>query len=211
MRAKADVGTGGAATIVRSASSSGVIELIRVAAEIQALMESERWRFCFIGGLAVERWGEPRETVDVDLTLLTGFGGEEPYIRTLLDRFEGRIEDAAAFAMENRVLLLRSASGVGIDIALAALPFEESLVGRATRFTFPPDVPLLTCSAEDLIVLKAFASRGKDWVDIEGIVVRQTGKLDWSYVVQQLRPLVELKGDSRILERLEACRREFES
>jgi hypothetical protein len=188
-----------------------VTELVRVAAEVQALMESESWRFCFIGGLAVERWGEPRETIDVDLTLVTGFGDEERYVRTLLDRFDGRIADAAAFALENRVLLLRSASGVGIDIALGGLPFEEALVSRASRFTFPPDVPLLTCSAEDLIVLKAFASRGKDWVDIDGIIVRQAGNLDWIYVDRQLRPLVDLKGDPGILERLEARRREFEA
>lgn len=185
-------------------------ELIHVAAEVQAFLESERWRFCLIGGLSVERWGEPRETVDVDLTLLTGFGGEDPYIRKLLDHFDGRIDDAAAFARENRVLLLRSKSGVGIDIALGALPFEEAVVARASRFTFLPDVSLLTCSAEDLIVLKAFASRGKDWVDIEGVIVRQTPHLDWTYIEQQLRPLVELKDAPEIMESLEARRREFE-
>jgi hypothetical protein len=42
-----------------------VIELIRAASDLQALCEAEGWRFCFIGGLAVQRWGEPRETVDV--------------------------------------------------------------------------------------------------------------------------------------------------
>ena len=55
-------------------------ELIRVAADVQGFCESRCWRFCLIGGLALQRWGEPRETVDVDLTLLTGFGGEDPFI-----------------------------------------------------------------------------------------------------------------------------------
>jgi hypothetical protein len=35
-------------------------------------------------------------------------------------------------------------------------------------------VPLHTCSAEDLIVLRAFADRSKDWVDIEGVIIRQS-------------------------------------
>jgi hypothetical protein len=48
-----------------------VNEVIKAAAELQAVCAAEQWRFCFIGGLAVLRWGEPRETVDVDLTLLT--------------------------------------------------------------------------------------------------------------------------------------------
>ena len=187
-----------------------MVELIRVAADLQAFCEGRRWRFCFIGGLALQRWGEPRETVDVDVTLVTGFGGEEPFIAALLDRYDGRVRDAAAFARTNRVLLLRAPSGVGIDIALGGLPLEEAIVERASRFAFPGDVPLLTCSAEDLVVLKAFAARGRDWVDIEGIIVRQAGTLDWSYVDEQLAPLVVLKEAPEILTELARRRAEFE-
>jgi len=69
---------------------------------------------------------------------------------------------------------------------------------------------LRTCSAEDLVVLKAFAERGQDWVDVERIIVRQTGKLDWNYIGEQLRPLAELKGKPDILDQLERRRKEFE-
>lgn len=180
--------------------------VIRAAAELQTVCAHEGWQFCFIGGLAVLRWGEPRETVDVDLTLLTGFGGEEPFVATLLARFEPRIEEAAAFARANRVLLLRTHSGVGLDIALGGLPFEETAVGRSSVFTFPPDVPLRTCSAEDLIVLKAFADRPKDWVDVDGIIVRQSRRIDWMYVRSQLAPLAELKEAPEILDHLDERR-----
>lgn len=185
-------------------------EVIRAASEIQALCVANGWRFCFIGGLAVLRWGEPRETVDVDLTLLTGFGGEAPFIAAILDRYEARIEHAAEFASEHRVLLVRAASGVGLDIALGALPFEELSVDRSSHYTFPPAVPLRTCSAEDLIVLKAFAARPKDWVDIEGVIIRQSGTLDWGYVVAQLAPLAELKEEPEILDELARRRAELE-
>jgi hypothetical protein len=63
-----------------------VIEVIRAAAELQQVCEKQGWGFCFIGGLALQRWGEPRETVDVDLTLLTGFGNERPFVELLLRR-----------------------------------------------------------------------------------------------------------------------------
>ena len=181
-------------------------EVIRAAAELQAVCEAQRWRFCFIGGLALQRWGEPRETVDVYLALLTGFGGEDPFIDILLERFEARIENAAQFALTRRVLLLRAKSGVGLDIALGGLPFEESAVARSSIFEFPGDVLVRTCSAEDLIVMKAFAARAKDWLDIEGIITRQTGKLDWRYVRTQLNPLAELKGAPEILHALEKRR-----
>ena len=154
------------------------------------------------GLLALQRWGEPRETIDVDLTLLTGFDDETPFVEALLERYAGRIDDAAGFAHANRVLLLRSASGVGIDVALGALPFEESVVARATRFEFPGDVGLRTCSAEDLVVLKAFAARERDWVDVDGVIVRQAGALDWTYVDAWLRPLAVLKDAPEILTEL---------
>ena len=187
-----------------------MIEVIKAAAELQAVCISHRWQFCFIGGIALLRWGKPRETVDADLTLLTGFGGEEPFIQTLLKHFEGRIPDTAQFAQDRRVLLLRSSKGVGLDVALAGLPFEELVVRHSSLFEYPSNITLRTGSAEDLVVLKAFASRGQDWVDIEGIIVRQTGQLDWSYIREQLAPLAALKGAPEILDQLERRRADFE-
>lgn len=179
-----------------------MLEVYRAAAELQARLQERGWRFCLIGGLALQRWGEPRETIDVDITLLTGFGGEEPIIREILNWYEPRIPDPAGFALKHRVLLVQAASGVGIDIALGGMPFEESAVDRASLYEFAPEVFLLTASAEDLIVMKAFAARPKDWVDLEGIMIRQGDRLDWAYISMQLQPLVELKEEPEIIERL---------
>lgn len=185
-------------------------EVLRAAAELQEFCQVRNWRFCLIGGLALLRWGEPRETIDVDLTLLTGFGTEEPFVRDLLSRFDPRVADPLNFALSYRVVLLRAPSGVGLDIALGGLPFEESAVERATSFSFSPEIALRTCSAEDLIVMKAFAARPKDWIDIEGVIIRQTGRIDWTYVEHHLRPLAELKGAPETLHQLNVRRREFE-
>ncbi len=185
-------------------------EVVRAAAALQAVCEAHAWRFCLIGGLALQRWGEPRETIDADLTLLTGFGNEASFIDILLQYFKPRIEHARQFALAKRVLLLCADSGVGLDIALGGLPFEESAVARSSLFTYPGDISLRTCSAEDLIVMKAFASRPRDWLDVEGIVIRQTGKLDWVYIESQLKPLTELKGEPQIIEELAKRRIEFE-
>jgi hypothetical protein len=183
-----------------------VNEVIRAAAELQAVCVAEKWRFCFIGGLAVLRWGEPRETVDVDATLLTGFGQEQRFVEILLSKFQPRIDNALQFALTRRVLLLRAQSGVGLDVALGGLPFEEATIARSSLFTFPANVPLRTCSAEDLLVLKAFAAREKDWVDVEGVIVRQGDELDWPYVRAQLTPLAELKEEPELVDELEKRR-----
>src|SRR5258708_27416506 len=108
-----------------------MIELVRVAADLQAFCESRGWRFCFIGGLVVQMWSELRATKDVDMTLLAGFGEERVFIDTLLGAYEPRVPDAAAFAERSRVLLLKTREGMGIDVALGALEFEERAVSRS--------------------------------------------------------------------------------
>ncbi len=68
-----------------------MINLVEEAKKMQSFCDEQGWKFCFIGGLALQTWGEPRVTEDVDLTLLTGFGNEESYIKTLLERYHGEI------------------------------------------------------------------------------------------------------------------------
>ena len=187
-----------------------MLNVLQAAADLQQFCEQHHWRFCFIGGVALLRWGEPRETVDVDATLLTGFGGEETFVRPLMTHYQTRIDNALEFALSRRVLLLRAKSGVGLDIALGALPFEESAIARSSVFEYPGKVLLRTCAAEDLIVMKAFAARPKDWIDVEGIIVRQRSTLDWPYIRHQLKPLAELKGSPEILRELDIRKAEFE-
>lgn len=169
--------------------------IFAAAHEIQLWCEERGWRFCLIGGVAVQRWGEPRLTRDVDCTILTGLGTEASYIDELLGTYRARLDDARAFALANRVLLLLSRHDVPIDISLGALPVEERIVDRATRFSVAPNVDLLTCSAEDLLVLKAFAGRDRDWADIEGILLRQGRTLDLPLVFAELLPLLQLKDE----------------
>lgn len=177
--------------------------VLEAAAEVQRFCQRSGWRFCFIGGIAIQRWGEPRLTQDVDLTLLTGFGGEESFIDALLREFEARRSDAREFALDRRVLLVRTAEGVGVDFALGGLPFEERTVERASVWAWAPGQSLMTCSAEDLVVHKAFAGRDLDWGDVERILVRQHGKLDLKLIRSELGPLLELKGEPDALTKLE--------
>jgi hypothetical protein len=176
------------------------------ALEIAEFCRSRQWRFCFIGGLAVLRWGEPRLTRDADLTLLTGFGGEAPYVNELVAQFSGRLDDTAGFALRSRVVLLRASNGTPLDIALGALPFEERTVVRASAFDITEGQSLLTCSAEDLVVHKTFAGRDRDWLDLEGVLVRQSATLDWKLILDEVRPLLELKDDRLAEVRLLALR-----
>lgn len=176
--------------------------LFQAAQEIQDVLQKRKWPFCFIGGLSVIRWGQIRITQDVDLSLLCGFGHEEKYVTPLLREFHSRISNPEAFALKNRVLLLVASNGVPVDLSLSGLSFEQEMIGRASIFEFAPGLPLYTCSAEDLIVLKAFADRSKDWGDIEGVISRQS-RLDSRYIFTQLSPLCDLKEAPDIVKRLQ--------
>jgi hypothetical protein len=174
------------------------------AAEFEAFCRARRWRFCFIGGLAVLRWGLPRMTLDVDISLLTGYENTPAYIDELLRHFPARMTDAAAFARAHRVLLVTSHDGTPADISLAAVPFEEDVIARAGAWQATPDVALTTCSAEDLIVYKAFANRARDWDDIEGILQRQGPALNLPQIMRALQPLCDARDTPGVIAQLDA-------
>lgn len=160
--------------------------------------------------MALQRWGEPRITRDVDLTLLCPFGSEGAAADRLLAKYKPRFEGARALALQRRVLLLWSAGGIGLDVAFGGLPFEERCVDNASDWELSPGIVLHTCSAEDLVILKTFAGRPRDWIDIESVLVRQRRILDWRLILRELKPLLELREAPESLKQLEQLRRKVE-
>lgn len=183
-------------------------DLMRAAAGVQTILDKERWRYCFIGGVAVQKWGQARVTQDIDLTIFTGIGDELSVIDRLLQTFVPRIPDAREFALLNRVVLLRTRSGIELDVSCGAFSFEEAVIARARKVQVRPGVRLRLCTAEDLIVYKAFAGRPLDWADVESVIAKQPReKLDWRYIFAQLTPLAELKEDAQTVPKLKEIRR----
>jgi hypothetical protein len=106
--------------------------LVEAAEEILRWAEASGLPACLIGGMAVQRWGKPRLTQDVDVSLLPGLGNEDGVIRRLLERFEPRSSGMADFARANRVALVRASNGVPVDLALGFFAFDEEMLLRAT-------------------------------------------------------------------------------
>ncbi len=182
--------------------------IIGAAGEVQRTLSSAGFHFCFIGGLALQRWGEQRYTRDIDLTLLCPFGEEQATARRLATLLNARVEAAAEFAVESRMFLAQSTDGIPVDIAFGGIDFEIRCVGRASPFDFGSGLSLVTCGGEDLVVMKAFAGRDRDWLDVESIIVRQGDRLDWKLIDRELGPLLSAKeeGPRPTLDRLAALR-----
>jgi hypothetical protein len=183
--------------------------LLRAAEEVLSALEKAGIPACLIGALAVHRWGEARATRDVDVSVLAPYGEEGQVLDLLLTRFVPRRADARTFALDHRVLLLKSGSGPDIDVALAAFPFELEALEQSSAWEAAPGLHLRTCPAEHLIAYKLVAARPHDLVDMESIVRRQRDKLDVEQIRYWGRMLAELKEDSDLLRPFEELLRKL--
>ena len=78
--------------------------VIAAALELQTVCQEHGWQFCFIGGIAVQRWSEPRFTNDEDLTLLTGFGSEQAFIEPYLKLVRTELKPLAELKEEPEII-----------------------------------------------------------------------------------------------------------
>ena len=132
-----------------------------------------------IGGFAVIAAGVPRETIDIDATVLGRSSELEEVVATLARHgITPRVADALQFARERQVLLLRhDESGVTMEVSFAWLPFEEEALHHAIE-TSVDGIPLRIARPEDLVVYKAAAWRDRDRSDIERLLVIHLDTID---------------------------------
>lgn len=163
------------------------------------LLDGAKIPYMVIGGQAVLVHGEPRLTLDVDVTL--GVGTEKlDHILSLISR-EGLApipEDPAGFARQTLVLPARDAkSGERVDIIFSDTPYEHQAIGRAVRLSIA-GTRVCFASPEDLLIHKLIAARPRDLEDARGIWLRQKSRLDAAYVERWLKEFSALPGLEKI-------------
>jgi predicted nucleotidyltransferase len=162
---------------------------------------SERLKlnYAVIGGIALQFWGEPRFTHDLDVTVQDKLDLPE-LVRLTTEAFDSRVPDPHKFARDTRMLLLR-VGDVDVNVAVALQGYEDSLFARARSIEVEPGKRLNICSAEDLIIHKALASRPQDLADVQSIIQRQGKKLDVRYIRRWLGEFSRGLDDPVFLER----------
>ena len=166
-----------------------MLDLITAAVKFQATLDEHGFRNCIIGGLALQAWGELRLTRDMDFSVLTGFSDERA--AALAGLVELREPNGLQFALNHRVILGLLPGSISVDIGLAAFDYEKRMLDRSISFDFGGGMLLRICSPEDLIINKVFAGRARDLADVEGILLRRGGDLDWNLIENELKPLLE--------------------
>ena len=97
----------------------------------------------FVGGIAVQAWGEPRLTLDIDLSVFTGLVDESETVNRLLSLYQPRDmsrEAAEDFSRKSRMLLLRSEQGTDIDLMLGGIADISEELSRSTFEPFASDI-----------------------------------------------------------------------
>jgi hypothetical protein len=158
-----------------------------------------------IGGIAVIAAGVPRQTIDIDATILGRATSPEDVLATL-ERHEivPRISDALEFARERQVLLLQHfPSRVTIEVTFAWLPFEEDALSHAFEVELH-GVRVRVARPEDLVIYKAAAWRDRDRSDIERLLVLHLDDIDLSRIRSLLNEIAVALDDPHRLAAFDA-------
>jgi len=162
-----------------------------------ALLDKHGYRYAVIGGIAVQYWGIVRLTVDVDLKVLapqSDYAAARRKIRAAFPKRARPTLPADPLVVDTKI------GNVNVDFLLALPGYEGNIIARAVRRKFG-DLTVWLCTAEDLIIQKTIAGRGKDWQDIEGILGRQMKRLDFDYIETWVKQFAELLEEPEILEK----------
>lgn len=187
-------------------------EPLLAAYEIGSYLNDRGILYAVIGGLAVQVWGEPRLTVDVDLTISTSIEQElSNPVDTILERFPSRVAHALEFARKHRMILITASNGINVDISLGLPGYEDEMLARAIEFEIEPGKSIRLCSAEDLIIHKAIAGRPQDIADIQGIVYRQGDRLNLPYIRRWLNEFGAVLDDTEVQRRFENAWQKYQT
>ena len=173
--------------------------------QLKGFFESNGVRYMIIGGLANTVWGRPRLTYDADVKVVLGELSIGEFGRMAGWSFAFRRPDAIEFARQNYVLLIHVTNEVPADLIIGLLPYENQAIERAVPVDIE-GVVMPVCTAEDLIVHKAISERERDWLDIEGILLRQRDALDQEYVEDWLLEFASGLGRPQIVDRYHELR-----
>lgn len=165
-----------------------VIDLAVATHEVLARAELPH---AFGGALALNLYGEPRMTSDVDVSVFVPWTQRDEVL-PLFEQIGFRPEPSTGSALPVAGIRLRSgAHREYLDVFFALDPVYDRVRDRAVPVPYGrngEELPFFT--AEDIVLFKLSFNRTKDWADIEN-VVRNGPELDTDYIAEVL---VEMRG-----------------
>ena len=171
---------------------------------LRTALRSLRVPWMVIGGIAVIARGVRRLTTDIDVVIRGDAAATERVMAALAKHgIEPRIADAAGFAADNLVLLMRhSPSGVDLDLSFGWTEFEHDALQKRETLAFG-SVRVPMARPEALVVFKALAGRPKDLEDAATLVLLYQD-IDVAVVRKQVKVLAQLAEEPELEGHLES-------
>jgi hypothetical protein len=136
-------------------------------------------RWYLFGAQAVNVFGRPRLTADVDVTLEWA----RPELGALVKKarehgFQLLVSDPAKFLKETSVVpFVHLATNMPLDVVIAASGFEQELLKNARSIRLGGmSIPVI--APDDLVITKILAGRPKDLDDAASVLREQRGRID---------------------------------
>jgi hypothetical protein len=172
------------------------------ALELVALLDELNLQYMLIGGVAVGLWGEPRATLDVDITILVEPEQLAPTVQIFSSRLPLRTSKPLDIARRDRVLPVKAPNGVAVDLLFASWPIEKQALDRAVALKIGK-LPVRVAPLDYLLFLKLISERPKDTADAEALMRRHRGKIDVSWLEAELSALADSTAQPDMLVRFQ--------
>ncbi len=177
--------------------------------DIQNFLKARGIPYMIVGGIGNLVWGEPRMTVDIDITVHITDTHERDFIKEVGSKFKVLVGNPDEFVKKTRVLPIEITESVKGDIIFIGLEYEKMAIERAVDVEISKNIKVRVCTAEDLIIYKAISEREKDWQDIEGILLRRGNLLDKKYILSWLSQFSSALDKPGIKKRFEGLWKEI--
>jgi hypothetical protein len=141
------------------------------------------------GAQAVNLYGVPRATADLDVTIDLPDGPTPTFLRALdAAGFAARFTDPEFVAATRVLPVVHRASALPIDLVLAGPGLEQLFLDELhTEKIGRREIPFL--SVENLVVTKVLAGRPKDLEDVRELLSRRRGAIDHVHIEDLLTQL----------------------
>jgi hypothetical protein len=177
--------------------------------EMAALLDELHLPYMLIGGLAVAQWGEPRATLDVDLTVWVEPDDFESTIEKLAARLAVRTAAPLEFARRTRVLPALAANGILVDLVFAAWPLERRAIEHAVERSVA-GATVRVAGLDYLLFLKLVSDRPRDQSDASALLRRHRNTVDVEWLEREIATLAEAVAQPEMLERFRSMLRSFD-
>lgn len=157
---------------------------------VSRFLNKEKIEYVIVGGLVAIFYGIPRTTMDIDIIIQIPENEIKVFVEFLKknDFFASEDDIKTAFKEKSHCTIEDKKSLIRLDVKGIYKEFDRETLKRKRHFNYK-GAKLYLASPEDTIASKLLFGSEQDIKDVEGIYVRQKGKLNMDYLGSRCKNL----------------------